>query len=115
MQEDLVAHVQSPHELQDRNLQREVEGGDNGDRPKGPAHTVAHLADVIAGDGKAPGQEADLVPAKVFQELLGHNNLPSSLGVAFGGDAHDELGEEVLHLLEETKTVQRGVAQGTEA
>ena len=56
----LVAHEQRPHQLQRRDLQREVERGDERDGAKGPAVAHARLAGMVAGHAEAAGEEAHL-------------------------------------------------------
>lgn len=60
MHQRLVAHIQSPHELQRWDLQREVEGRDEGHRAVGPAQPCAGLTRVVTRCCETPGQEAHL-------------------------------------------------------
>lgn len=60
VQQRLVAHVQRAHELQRRDLQREVEGCDERHGAVRPAVAAAGLARVVPGHGEAASQEADL-------------------------------------------------------
>lgn len=66
MQQWLVAHVQRAHELQCRDLQREVERRDDGDGAIGPAQPVAGLAHVIPRVAEATCEKAYLVASKVL-------------------------------------------------
>mmetsp|Transcript_22759 Transcript_22759/g.63199 ORF Transcript_22759/g.63199 Transcript_22759/m.63199 type:complete len:224 (+) Transcript_22759:1204-1875(+) len=98
VQEDLVAHVEGTHQLQDRDLEGEVEGRDERHRAKWPPHAVAHLPRVIPSNREATGEESHLVTAEVLQEPAGDGDLPVGLWVALWCNPLDEPREELLHL-----------------
>jgi hypothetical protein len=98
MKENLVAHVEGAHELQDGDLQWEVEGSDEADGAVGPAHAVAHLSLVVARHGEAAREKADLVAAKVLQKLLSHNHLADRLPPTLGRRPLDQPGKVIANL-----------------
>jgi hypothetical protein len=57
----LVAHVQRAHQLKERDLEGEVERGDEGSRAVGPPEPSRVLAQMITGLPEAPGQHPHLV------------------------------------------------------
>ena len=66
MQQWLVSHVQSAHELQCWDLEREVERRDDGDGAVGPTDPIAGLSHMVSGVAEPTGQETDLIAAKVL-------------------------------------------------
>lgn len=98
LQQDLVAHEQGTHDLQRGDLQGEVERADHHHRPERPAVAPRLLTLTVPGDAEALRQEADLVAAEVLEEHPRDHDLTLGLGVRLGHAAHDQPGEEVLHL-----------------
>mmetsp|Transcript_2466 Transcript_2466/g.7399 ORF Transcript_2466/g.7399 Transcript_2466/m.7399 type:complete len:215 (-) Transcript_2466:310-954(-) len=94
----LVAHVQGAHQLQGRNLQWEVERGDQPHRPEGPPVAVALLSRVVPRHTEGARQEAHLIPREVFQEQAGHSDLRHGLCIVLGGHTLDEPRKEVRNL-----------------
>ena len=66
MQQWLVSHVQSAHELQRRDLEREVERRYDRDGAVGPPDPIAGLSHMVPGVAEPTGQETDLITAKVL-------------------------------------------------
>ena len=95
LQHRLVPHEEGPHQLQDRYLQREVEGRDDGHGTVRPTVSVAELAVVIAGHAEGPGQETHVVAAEVLEEVGRDAHLSRGLGVGFGNGLDDGGREEV--------------------
>ena len=66
MQQRLIAHVQRAHELQCRDLEREVEWRDNSDGAIRPSDSIAGLAHVVAGIAEPTGKETHLIATKIL-------------------------------------------------
>lgn len=94
-----VAHVQGTHQLQRRDLQREVEGCDYDHRAVGPAVAVGLLSVVVPGHAEARRQlHTHAIAGEVLQEDARDRDLTHGLGVGLGHDPHDQPGEELGHL-----------------
>ena len=65
---------------------------------KTTTNTRSHSHDPALSSALPCTATADLVPAKVLEELARHDELAAGLGVGLGGHALDEPGEEVFHL-----------------
>lgn len=75
----LVSHEKSAHELKGGNLNGEVEGSDNTHWTKRPSVTSAELTLVVAWNSECLGEEPDLVSAKVLEELASDADFGLSL------------------------------------
>lgn len=98
LEQRLVADEQGTHDLQGGNLQGEVERADHHHRPERPAVAARLLTLTVPGDAEALRQEAHLIAAEVLEEHPRDHHLALGLGVRLGHAAHDQPGEEVLHL-----------------
>ena len=94
----LVSHVESAHELQHRDLNREVKRSDDSNAAVREPPACAHLAMVVPRHLESLGEESDLIASKVFEEVPRDSNLSLSLSPAFGNRRHHRVNEEVEHL-----------------
>jgi len=94
-----VAHEQGTHDLEHRDLEREVEGRDHHHGTIGVSLVGDALSGMVAGAGRPGGEEADAIATVVGEKRAGHAHLATTLGIGLGHHPLDELGEEVLDLL----------------
>jgi len=95
LNEGFVAHVQSSHELEDGNLDREVEGGDHSNATEGPPVGGVELAEMVTGLADGVGQETDTITTEVLEEVNSDLEFGSGLHSALGRDSLDGLDEEI--------------------
>jgi len=87
----LVAHVEGTHELEPRNLKREVEGSNESTGTEWPTVAMAALAAVIPRNRETTGKKADLITTEVLKEHLDDGNLTQCLGPRLRASALDAL------------------------
>ena len=94
-----IAHEQRSHDLQRRDLEREVERRDDHDGPVRPAVTARLLSRAVARVREAAREETHAVASEVLEEDTGDLNLAGALVPALGHHALDEAREVVRHVL----------------
>ena len=93
----LVSHVESAHELEHGNLDREVEWSDDTNSTEWPSVGGVELTKMVTRLTHGVGKEADTVTTEVFKEVDGDLELSGRLHSAFRSDSLDGLHEEVEH------------------
>ena len=95
----LVAHVESSHELQDWDLDWEVEWSDNTNRSERPSVASVELSDMISWLSLTVRQESNSVTTEVLIEVQCYLELTEGLLSALGNASLDALDEELHDFL----------------
>ena len=102
----LVAHVESAHQLKDRDLDREVEGSDHTDGTERPSVGGVELASMVTRLSDGVSEESNTVSTEVLVEVNSDSEFSCSLSVTFRSNSLDGLHEEfedfrVVHAIDD--------------
>mmetsp|Transcript_34098 Transcript_34098/g.109529 ORF Transcript_34098/g.109529 Transcript_34098/m.109529 type:complete len:217 (+) Transcript_34098:1205-1855(+) len=94
----LVAHEEGGAGLQRGDLEREVEGRDDGDATKGHPDPVRRLAGVVARDAKGAREHPHIVARVVLHPLARDGGLAEALRPRLGHHPLDQITKVLQHL-----------------